>query len=399
MVFIHGESYEWNSGNPYDGTVLTAYGNVVFVTINFRLGILGFLRPGTRDDAASNFGLLDQIAALLWLRENIAAFGGDPNSVTLVGHGTGAIFANLLLISPVANNKGTTISLRYVAHALNCPTTTDSDLALCLRFQDVEALLNVKIHKPKYVPAFAPLVDRAVIPDKPINLMENTQLFGRFDLMYGVTESEKFHILPPIALLHGLLDNQRDEILRDHAKATHELEPELVLSKILEHYGDFYGEFTDDYATKNRDMVLEALSDSGTVAPLIMTANLHSRANPNSYMYVFSHPKAMQDYSGQQRQQTIHGEELSYVLGVPLDESKYDLRTRYNIGETLFSEAMMNWWCSFAYIGYKHTSNVYCSLVGSISTPISASASPGKLLYEDYRRKTRKAVQEGSGKL
>lgn len=41
MVFIHGESYEWNSGNPYDGTVLTAYGNVVFVTINFRLGILG----------------------------------------------------------------------------------------------------------------------------------------------------------------------------------------------------------------------------------------------------------------------------------------------------------------------------------------------------------------------
>jgi len=50
--------------------------------------------------------LLDQIAALLWLRENVAKFGGDPKSVTLVGHGTGAIFANLLLISPVANKKG-----------------------------------------------------------------------------------------------------------------------------------------------------------------------------------------------------------------------------------------------------------------------------------------------------
>ncbi|KYN45488.1 Neuroligin-2, partial [Atta colombica] len=106
MMFIHGESFEWNSGNPYDGTILAAYGNIVFVTINFRLGILGFLRPGIRDDTASNFGLLDQIAALLWLRENIAEFGGDPNSVTLVGHGTGAIFANLLLISPVANKKG-----------------------------------------------------------------------------------------------------------------------------------------------------------------------------------------------------------------------------------------------------------------------------------------------------
>lgn len=84
-------------------------------------------------------------------------------------------------------------------------------------------------------------------------------------------------------------------------QATHELETGLILSKVLEQYGDFSSGFTDDYATKNRDMVLEALSDSGTVAPLIMTANLHSRANPKSYMYVFSHPKAMQDYSGVSR--------------------------------------------------------------------------------------------------
>lgn len=84
-------------------------------------------------------------------------------------------------------------------------------------------------------------------------------------------------------------------------QATHELEPNLILSKVLDQYGDFSSGFTNEYATKNRDMVLEALSDSGTVAPLIMTANLHSRANPKSYMYVFSHPKAMQDYSGVSR--------------------------------------------------------------------------------------------------
>ncbi|XP_060814059.1 uncharacterized protein LOC132906168 isoform X2 [Bombus pascuorum] len=374
MVFIHGESFEWNSGNLYDGTILASYGNIVFVTINFRLGILGFLRPGIRDDTTSNFGLLDQIAALVWLRENIADFGGDPNSITLVGHGTGAIFANLLLISPVANKKGlfkrailmsgSALSAdaigkaplqitKQVAHALNCPTTTDNDLVLCLRDQDVSTLLNVKIHKPNYVPAFAPLIDNVVIPDKPLNLMKNSELFGRFDLMYGVTESEKFHILSPIALLHGMVDVQRDEVLREYAKATHELEAELILSKILEQYGDFSAGFTNDYTLKNRDLVLDALSDSGTVAPLIMTANLHSRANPKSYMYIFSHPKAMQEYSGQQRQCTVHGEELPYVLGVPLDGSKYDQRRRYNIGETLFSEAMMNWWCSFAYLGFK----------------------------------------------
>ncbi|KAL6267285.1 hypothetical protein P5V15_000360, partial [Pogonomyrmex californicus] len=339
-----------------------------------------FLRPGIKDDTASNFGLLDQIAALLWLRENIGEFGGDPNRVTLVGHGTGAIFANLLLISPVANKKGLfkrailmsgsamsadaigkaplQITMQ-VAHALNCPTTNDSELALCLRNQDVDRLLHVKIHKPKYVPAYAPLIDRAVIPDKPLNLMENIQLFGRFDLMYGVTESEKFHILPPVALLDGMLDRQRDEILRDHAEATHELEPELILSKVLEQYSDFSSGFTKEYATKNRDMVLEALSDSGIVAPLIMTANLHSRANPKSYMYVFSHPKAMQDYSGQQRQHTVHGEELPYILGVPLDGSKYNLRRRYDIRETLFSEAIMNWWCSFARLGNPNVAKRY----------------------------------------
>jgi len=68
-----------------------------------------------------------------------------------------------------------------VAHALNCPTTSDSELALCLRKQDVDRLLHVKIHKPKYVPAYAPLIDRAVIPDKPLNLMENVQLFGGYE--------------------------------------------------------------------------------------------------------------------------------------------------------------------------------------------------------------------------
>ncbi|XP_011700337.1 PREDICTED: uncharacterized protein LOC105457395 isoform X2 [Wasmannia auropunctata] len=380
MVFIQGESFDWNSGNPYDGTILAAYGNVIFVTINFRLGILGFLRPGLRDDTESNFGLLDQAAALYWIKENIAEFGGDPNRVTLIGHGTGAIFANLLLISPYATDKkmfkrailmsGSAMSAdafgkaplqitQKVAHALLCSDTDDTKLALCLRNQDVDRLLHVDEQfedKPKYVPAYAPLIgspNSNVLNNKPLNLMKNIELFGRFDLMYGVTESEKFHILPSVALLHGISDGQRDEILQDYAKATLELEPERrILSKVLEQYGAFSNRFTSEYAMKNRDMVLEALSDSGTVAPLIMTANLHSRANPKSYMYVFSHPKAMQDYSGQQRQHSVYGEELPYVLGVPLDGREYNLwGGRYDIREMLFSEAIMNWWCSFAYSG------------------------------------------------
>jgi carboxylesterase type B len=73
--------------------------------LNLRLhfcSIAGFLRPGAGDHTVSNFGLLDQIAALQWIKENIHEFGGDPGSVTLMGHGTGAACVNYLMVSPVA---------------------------------------------------------------------------------------------------------------------------------------------------------------------------------------------------------------------------------------------------------------------------------------------------------
>lgn len=62
----------------------------------------GFWKPGTTDQTVSNFGLLDQIAALQWVKDNIGTFGGDIGAVTLMGHGTGAACVNLLMLSPVA---------------------------------------------------------------------------------------------------------------------------------------------------------------------------------------------------------------------------------------------------------------------------------------------------------
>lgn len=71
-------------------------------TSNCSLLLSGFLRPGLERDVVSNFGLLDQIAALHWVRENVGAFGGNPDVVTLVGHGSGAALASFLMTSPVA---------------------------------------------------------------------------------------------------------------------------------------------------------------------------------------------------------------------------------------------------------------------------------------------------------
>lgn len=63
------------------------------------------MKPGTNDHTVSNFGLLDQIAALQWVKDNIGAFGGDNKAVTLMGHGTGAACVNLLMVSPVARGN------------------------------------------------------------------------------------------------------------------------------------------------------------------------------------------------------------------------------------------------------------------------------------------------------
>ncbi|KAK6983276.1 neuroligin-4 Y-linked, partial [Biomphalaria glabrata] len=82
MVYIHGGNFFYMSGSSllFDGSALAQTGDVVVVTMNYRLGALGFLMTGdTEDDARGNYGLYDQVMALKWVKVNIAAFGGDPN--------------------------------------------------------------------------------------------------------------------------------------------------------------------------------------------------------------------------------------------------------------------------------------------------------------------------------
>jgi len=108
LVFIHGGSFTEGSVSVplYDGTALARRGLVV-VTINYRLGALGFLaHPAlvaeSPHHASGNYGLMDQVAALRWLRANVAAFGGDSNRVTIAGQSAGAMSVHLLTVSPQA---------------------------------------------------------------------------------------------------------------------------------------------------------------------------------------------------------------------------------------------------------------------------------------------------------
>jgi para-nitrobenzyl esterase len=106
MVWIHGGGFDFGSGARYNGAAFVRDG-VVLVTINYRLGRLGFfahpaLAEKGPDGDLANFGLMDQIAALKWVRANIGAFGGDPRNVTVFGESAGAMSINYLLTSPMA---------------------------------------------------------------------------------------------------------------------------------------------------------------------------------------------------------------------------------------------------------------------------------------------------------
>jgi para-nitrobenzyl esterase len=102
LVWIHGGAFTSGSGALYDGSELAASGDVVVVTLNYRLGVFGFVDLGAVTDAEvpSNLGLRDQIAALRWVRDNIATFGGDPERVTVAGESAGSISVSLLLAAP-----------------------------------------------------------------------------------------------------------------------------------------------------------------------------------------------------------------------------------------------------------------------------------------------------------
>jgi para-nitrobenzyl esterase len=108
IVWIHGGAFTGGSGSVplYDGETMAKKG-VVFITINYRLGIFGFLaHPELSAESdkkvSGNYGILDQIAALEWVKRNVAAFGGDPGKVTIAGQSAGAFSVNALMVSPLA---------------------------------------------------------------------------------------------------------------------------------------------------------------------------------------------------------------------------------------------------------------------------------------------------------
>lgn len=193
MVWVHGGGFETGSGAGflYQGAHLAAH-DVVVVTINYRLGVLGFAAgEALRDDesgAAGNWGLLDQVAALRWVRDNIASFGGDPDNVTLFGESAGSMSVTALCGMPAAAGlfrravgqsgaptAGTFETSERSGHAL----LTELGLAgdprglAALRDVPIDRLLAAQAqvsatHRITQGLPFSPTVDHGVLPRPPI---------------------------------------------------------------------------------------------------------------------------------------------------------------------------------------------------------------------------------------
>jgi para-nitrobenzyl esterase len=190
MVWLHGGGFYAGSGsrNVYDGTRLCQRGNVVVVTVNHRLNVFGFLylgRLGSSEYAESgNVGMLDLVAALRWVHENIVAFGGDPGNVTIFGQSGGGAKVSTLLAMPQARGlfhkaivqsgsqlEGLTPD-EATKHALTFLSAVDVKPAELQRLarlplDKLMAGLKTVMQAPGPKPTYSPVVDGIVLPKGP----------------------------------------------------------------------------------------------------------------------------------------------------------------------------------------------------------------------------------------
>jgi para-nitrobenzyl esterase len=194
MVYLHGGGFVFGSGSEplYDGTSFATQHDIVVVTCNYRLGLLGLLYLGDLAGEAyaqGNAALLDQIAALQWVHDNIAAFGGDPDQVTVMGESAGAMSIGILLAMPAARGlfhrailesgaSSSVLLTREQATGITQAVLKKLDLqvsrVMALTEAPAETLLTVQDEVDREwsgIEAFAPLIDGVTLPKHPLDLI------------------------------------------------------------------------------------------------------------------------------------------------------------------------------------------------------------------------------------
>ncbi|MCX5748843.1 MAG: carboxylesterase family protein [Candidatus Saganbacteria bacterium] len=353
MVFIHGGGWSMGSGSmpKYNGTNLAKKG-VVFVNFNYRLGPFGFfvhpkLAEESPNGVSGNYGLLDQIAALKWVKNNIAAFGGDPGNVTIFGESAGSKAVSLHMISPLSAGlfrrgiceSGGPYGEEYIfpqadgkMHKaireaeklmvkLKCNKASDPIAAMRARSAD-EIIRAYPFALTPFSPGlkFAPVVDGYVIPDDPQTMYSQDKNCD-LPLMIGSNADEGTAFYRPMKV-------------SDYKKW-------IVLQ-----FGSHLREVLAMFPAKKTADVRPAFDRLASVAiftePARFVARSREGRSSKTYLYYFSRvsPTAFGKKMG-----ATHGAELLYVFGnVKKELGLYD-------ADISLSENIMDYWVNFAKTG------------------------------------------------
>jgi len=351
MVWIHGGAYVVGSTRNtwYNGSRLAARGDVVVVTINYRLGAWGFLSlPGFGPEYAgsANAGLLDQVAALRWVRANIAAFGGDPGNVTIFGESAGASSIGDLLAMPIANGlyarailESGLPSARPVDQSVRQNRLTTEFLkavgastAAELQAKSMEELLHAQeqvfaVHSD--IGTFVPSIDGIVLEERAFDVVAAGRGSG-VPLLIGTTldEMQYFNTAEDLGLDH----KPREVLIKQLEAAAGARAPEIlaVYERLYPRWGDTVVQIASDAIMRNPSIRLaEALS-----------------AHQNVYMYLFTYRST----STYKPFASAHAMELPFVFGGVgnLDEIVFTGRDprRFALADTV-----MDAWTAFARTG------------------------------------------------
>ncbi|MFN3816142.1 carboxylesterase/lipase family protein [Brevundimonas sp.] len=347
FVWIHGGSLTGGSGSEvmYDGARMAAEG-VVVVTLNYRLGVLGYLAhpdlsAESPDGVSGNYGLLDQIEALRWIQRNIAAFGGDPDNVTIAGESAGALSVMYLMAAPQAHglfHKAvaqsaymiSTPALRETVHGT--PSAEDAGVALS-RQLEVRGLARLRAMDPQALTVgaamsgFLPLgnVDGHVLPAQPVAAFERGEA-APVPILAGFNDGE-------IRSLRFLLPPQP-------ASA------EAYEAAIRAAYGDLADDMLARYPSSDLDEAMLATTRDamyGWTAERLVRSQT-AQGQP-SFLYYFNHSCPAADAAGLH---AFHASEIPYVFGGGDRTPPHWPAIPETDVEARLSDAMLGYWVSFA---------------------------------------------------
>jgi len=350
IVWIHGGALlsGYSHEGMYDGAKLAARGAVV-VSINYRLGVLGYmahpeLSAESPDGISGNYGLLDQIAALEWVKANIGAFGGDAGNVTIAGESAGGLSVLYLLASPKARglfHKAiaqsaymiSTPSLKAERHGEPAAEATGMKIAAALGAKDLAALramdataLSDGALKAGYGPWGT--VDGKILPRQLVDTFDRGEqapvpvLAG-----FNIGEIRSLRILaPPVPASAAAYETAIRARYGDLAEAWLKLYPSRDLAEaILATPRDaLYGWTSERLAIKQ------------------------SALGQNAYLYLFDRGYPAADENGLHG---FHAAEIPYVFGTASETPPYWPKIPESVAERRFAAAMGDYWVSFARTG------------------------------------------------